>query len=104
MGVLEVKDRKLELNDDGYLADPADWDEDVARVFAEIQGIELTDEHWKVIFYLREYWQQFTIVPMIRKLCKETDTNPQRFLELFPSGPLKTSCKLAGLPQPKGCI
>lgn len=104
MGVLEVNNRKLELNDDGYLADPADWDEDVARVFAEIQGIELTDEHWKVILYLREYWQQFAIAPMIRKLCKETDINLERFLELFPPGPLKLSCKLAGLPQPKGCI
>jgi TusE/DsrC/DsvC family sulfur relay protein len=104
MAVLEIKGRKLELSKDGHLADPDEWDEDVARGFAELEGRELTDEHWKVIFYLREYWQQFAIAPMMRKLCKDTGYNLKKLDVLFPGGPLKNACKLAGLPKPMGCI
>lgn len=104
MSILEVKGRTLNLDEDGHLTDPDAWDEDVARVFAEITGVELTDDHWKVIIYLRAYWRQFAIAPMIRKLCKETGLCQKKLVELFPDGPLKNACKLAGLPKPMGCI
>ena len=104
MEVLKVKGKKLNLNADGHLADLAEWDEEVARAFAELAGIELTAEHWKVIFYLREYWRQFAIAPIIRKLCKDTGLCQKKLCELFPDGPLKNACKLAGLPKPMGCI
>lgn len=104
MGELEVRGRKLRLDEDGHLADPGAWEEDVARAFAEIAEIELTEDHWKVIFYLRDYWRDFAIAPMIRKLCKDTGICQKRLIELFPDGPLKNACKLAGLPKPMGCI
>ncbi len=104
MAVLEVKTRKLELNEDGFLADPNEWDEDVAQSFAANEGIVLTEEHWKIIKYVRNYWEQFGKEPMIRKLCKETGVSLERLMELFPPGPLKTLCKISGLPKPKGCI
>lgn len=104
MRELVVNSRRLSLNDNGFLADPADWDEDVAKSFAKIQGIELTIEHWQVIFYLRNYWQQFGIAPMLRRVCKEIGISLDKLMELFSPGPLKIACKIAGLPQPQGCI
>jgi tRNA 2-thiouridine synthesizing protein E len=104
MGVLVIKERRLNLDADGHLADPEEWDEDVARGLAETAGIELSDDHWKVIFYLRDYWRRFAIAPMIRKLCKDTALTQMQLVKLFPDGPLKNACKLAGLPKPMGCI
>lgn len=104
MSFLEVNGRILELDEDGHLADLAEWDEDVARSFAVFAGTQLNDDHWKVIFYLRDYWDKFAIAPIIRKLCKDTGLSQTRMVELFPEGPLKNASKFAGLPKPKGCI
>lgn len=95
----------LQLNDDGYLQDFDAWDEQVARALAELAGVcELTEEHWKIITYLREYYQEFGTAPLIRKLCKATGVSMRRLLELFPTGPAKGACKVAGLPRPVGCM
>lgn len=104
MDVLEIKGRTLHLDEDGHLANPDEWEEDVAHGLAAATGIELTGDHWKVLFYLRAYWQDFAIAPMIRKLCKDTGISQKQLLVLFPDGPLKNACKLAGLPKPMGCI
>ena len=65
---------------------------------------ELTENHWKVINYLRNYYLQFGIAPMIRKVCKETGFKLNEIYQMFPSGPAKGACKLAGLPKPTGCV
>ncbi len=105
MPIFEVNGRKYEVDEDGFLQDPSIWNEDVAKDFAKSEGIdELTDEHWKVIHYLRNYYLQYGIAPMIRKLCKETGFKLNKIYELFPSGPAKGACKLAGLPKPTGCV
>lgn len=104
MSFLEVNGRLLQLDEDGHLADLTEWDEGVACSFAVFAGTELTADHWKVIYYLREYWEKFAITPIIRKLCKDTGLSQARLVELFPDGPLKNASKFAGLPKPKGCI
>ncbi|HOV80295.1 MAG TPA: TusE/DsrC/DsvC family sulfur relay protein [Bacillota bacterium] len=105
MPVVDIKDRGIELDEDGFLINPEDWNEDVARAFARLEGIkELSEDHWKVIRYLRDYFNQYQIAPMIRKLCKETGFSLKYIYELFPSGPAKGACKLAGLPKPTGCV
>jgi TusE/DsrC/DsvC family sulfur relay protein len=97
--------KDLEVDEDGFITDPNLWDEDVAKGFAKEEGItELNESHWKVIKYLREYYAQFGIAPMIRKLCKDTGFQLKQIYELFPSGPAKGACKLAGLPKPTGCV
>ena len=69
------------------------------------EGIgQLTEGHWKVIHYIRNYYLQFGIAPMIRKVCKETGFSLKEIYNLFPSGPAKGACKLAGLPKPTGCV
>ncbi|OPY56672.1 MAG: Sulfite reductase, dissimilatory-type subunit gamma [Pelotomaculum sp. PtaU1.Bin035] len=95
----------VEIDEDGFIIDSECWNEDIAKAFAAAEGIkELTVEHWQVINYLRDYYQQFQVAPMISKLCKKTGCSLKRIYELFPAGPAKGACKVAGLPKPRGCI
>lgn len=105
MPTFEVDGRKYEVDEDGFLQEPDRWNDNVAKDFAKTEAInELTDAHWKVIHYIRNYYLQFGIAPMVRKLCKETGNKLQEVYQLFPSGPAKGACKLAGLPKPTGCV
>lgn len=105
MPTLELNGRSYEVDEDGFLEDPTVWNEDVARDFAGTESVsELTEDHWKVIKYIRNYYLQFGIAPMIRKLCKESGFKLNEIYTLFPSGPAKGACKLAGLPKPTGCV
>lgn len=105
MPTVQIGNMSIELDEDGFIVDPEAWNEDVAKYFAGTEGInELTEEHWKLINYLRDYYKQFQIAPMIRKMCKETGCSLKVIYELFPSGPAKGACKLAGLPKPTGCV
>jgi len=105
MPIFEHGDVKIEVDEDGFIVDPNHWNEAVAAALATTEGIdELTEEHWKVMNYLRDYFQKFGVAPMIRKLCKETGFPLKAIYDLFPSGPAKGACKLAGLPKPTGCV
>ncbi len=105
MSIVEVNGRQIELDEDGFLENPDDWNDDMVAYFAKMEDVsELTENHWKVINYLRDYFQKFGVAPMIRKLCKETGFPLQEIYEMFPSGPAKGACKLAGLPKPTGCV
>jgi tRNA 2-thiouridine synthesizing protein E len=103
--VFEVSGRTYQVDEDGFLEDPVIWNQAVALDFASTEGVtELTENHWKVINYLRNYYLKFGIAPMIRKLCKETGFKLGEIYQMFPSGPAKGACKLAGLPKPTGCV
>jgi tRNA 2-thiouridine synthesizing protein E len=105
MPTFEHGDIKLEVDEDGFIQDPDQWNEAVAAALATTEGVdELTEEHWKVVKYLRDYYMKFGVAPMIRKLCKETGFPLKKIYELFPSGPAKGACKVAGLPKPTGCV
>jgi tRNA 2-thiouridine synthesizing protein E len=105
MPIFEHGDVKIEVDEDGFIVDPTTWTEAVAAALATTEGIDtLTEEHWKVMNYLRDYFQKFGVAPMIRKLCKESGYPLKRIYELFPSGPAKGACKVAGLPKPTGCV
>jgi len=105
MPEFQVGDITLEIDEDGFIQDPEVWDEAVAKALAKTEGVdELTEEHWKLVNYLRDYYLEFGIAPMIRKLCKATGFKLKKVYELFPSGPAKGACKVAGLPKPTGCV
>lgn len=104
MADLHVGDRVLALDEDGFLEDPAEWDEEVTAKLAETEEVELTDEHWRVINYLRQYYADFGVAPMVRKMLKDTGLSNAEVYELFPSGPGKGACKIAGLMKPTGCV
>jgi dissimilatory sulfite reductase related protein len=105
MADLNVNGQVIKLDEDGFLEDPDLWNIDVALALAKTEDVDvLTDEHWKIINYLREYFHKFGVAPMVRKLCKETGCDLKTIYELFPSGPAKGACKIAGLPKPTGCV
>ena len=105
MSHIDVKGRQIEVDEDGFLVDPDVWNQDIVEAFAKLEEVnELTEDHWKVINYLRDYYKQFGIAPMIRKLCKDTGFTLKQIYDMFPSGPAKGACKLAGLPKPTGCV
>ncbi|MBI4720932.1 MAG: TusE/DsrC/DsvC family sulfur relay protein [Chitinivibrionia bacterium] len=105
MALVTLGGKQLDIDEDGFIQDPDAWDQAVAKSLAETEGVsDLTEEHWKVVNYLREYYLEFNMAPMIRKLCKQTGFPLKRIYELFPSGPAKGACKVAGLPKPTGCV
>ena len=105
MGVLEIGDLKIDVDEDGFMAEPEDWSENIAKALATTESVDdLSEDHWVVVNYIRNYYQEFGIAPMIRKLCKETKFDLKYIYELFPSGPAKGACKVAGLPKPTGCV
>ena len=105
MADFQVGDKTLSVDEDGFIEDPDLWNEEVAAALGKVEHVdELTEDHWKVVNYLREYYQKFGVAPMIRKLCKETGFKLNIIYELFPSGPAKGACKVAGLPKPTGCV
>lgn len=108
--VTELDDAGLELSEAGWLLDPANWDEDAARVIAANEKVDLTDAHWDVIRTARAYYDEYGVVAeprMFLKLMKER-FGPERasnryIYDLFPYGLVKSANKIAGLPRPKGC-
>ncbi|MFH1726524.1 MAG: TusE/DsrC/DsvC family sulfur relay protein [Elusimicrobiota bacterium] len=95
----------IEVDEDGFMQEPEGWNEAIAKALATTEGVaEMTEEHWKLVNYLREYYLKFGIAPMIRKLCKQTGFPLKKVYELFPSGPAKGACKVAGLAKPTGCV
>jgi len=105
MATVNLAGKEVEIDEDGFIQDPDVWDEDVAAALAKTEGVEeMTEDHWKIVNYLRNYYLEFGVAPMIRKLVKETKTPLKEIYNLFPSGPAKGACKVAGLPKPTGCV
>ena len=105
MPEVELGGKMLEIDEDGFIQDPDAWDEAVAASLATTEGVDnLTEDHWVVVNYLREYYLEYNMAPMIRKLCKSTGFKLKEIYDLFPSGPAKGACKVAGLPKPTGCV
>lgn len=105
MPTLEIEGREFEVDGDGFLQEPGIWNEDVARLFARADGTgDLSDKHWAVINCIREYWRENDMAPMVRKICVDTGIRLREIYQLFPLGPAKGACKIAGLPKPDGCV
>jgi dissimilatory sulfite reductase related protein len=98
-------DLSIDVDDDGFLTDPSQWNERVALALASTEGLdELTEAHWAIMNYIRQYHAQYGVAPMVRKLCKDTGFKLKEMYELFPSGPARGACKVAGLEKPTGCV
>ncbi|MGW8269763.1 MAG: TusE/DsrC/DsvC family sulfur relay protein [Burkholderiales bacterium] len=108
---IEVNGQTFETDEEGYLTNREDWSEDVANEMARQDNCELSDAHWEVINFLREYYDEYQIAPAVRVLTKAIgkklgpDKGNSKYLyELYPYGPAKQACKYAGLPKPTGCV
>lgn len=101
----------LDTTGEGFLVESSDWNEDAARALARRESIELTDAHWEVIHFIRDYYSAYNHLPnarlftlAIRKALGSEKGNSRYLHRLFPEGPLKYACKIAGLPKPPTCI
>ncbi len=111
MATIEAGGKSYEVDEEGYLQNLSDWNEDVANVLAAGENVTMTQQHWEVVNFLREYYNEYQIAPAVRVLTKAigkklgADKGNSKYLyELFPFGPAKQACKIAGLPKPTGCI
>ncbi len=101
----------LETTDQGFLVKTSEWNEAVAVQLAALNQIALTEAHWEIILYMRHYYLQYKHLPNARVFTKaiakefgEEKGNSRYLHKLFPDGPLKYTCKLAGLPKPPTCL
>ncbi len=111
MATISVEGKDIEVDEEGYLVNLNDWFPAVASVMAEIDEVEMGDDHWDIINFLREYYEEYQIAPAVRVLTKavakklgKEKGNSKYLYELFPYGPGKQACKFAGLPKPTGCV
>jgi tRNA 2-thiouridine synthesizing protein E len=94
MPIIALAGKEFEVDEDGFIQDPALWTEEVAKGLAATEGIEK----------LSEYHRKFNVAPPIRMVCKQTGFQLKHIYQLFPGDPTKGACRLAGLPKPTGCI
>jgi len=89
---------------DGYLVDMNNWTPEIARAMAEADGFDLTDEKWEQILKAREYYDEHSSVPPIRKFAKYIDVDQKDLFKMWMTGPMKPITKYGGLPKPTGCV
>ena len=101
----------LALDKNGYLQDMSQWQPNVAEAIAQKEGMNLGDDHWEVINFVREFYETYDTSPAIRALVKAMQVkfgpekaNSRYLHRLFPDGPAKLPTKLAGLPKPAKCL
>ena len=106
-----VNGNTIETDEEGYLMDLSIWSKDIAAAIAAAENVDMTDEHWQVVNFLRDYYSEYQIAPAIRVLTKAMKEkfgaekgNNKYLYDLFPYGPAKQACKIAGLPKPTGCV
>ncbi|MCV2887231.1 TusE/DsrC/DsvC family sulfur relay protein [Ruegeria aquimaris] len=107
----QVNGHTIEHDEEGYITTLSDWSKELADEIAKTENIDMTDEHWEVVNFLREYYDEYQIAPAVRVLIKAIKKsmgpdkgNNKYMYELFPYGPAKQACKIAGLPKPTGCV
>ncbi|MCE5312642.1 MAG: TusE/DsrC/DsvC family sulfur relay protein [Nitrospiraceae bacterium] len=111
MATIEHGGKQIEIDEDGYLVNLDDWTKELGDIMAKQDDMTLTEAHWEVINFLRDYYAKYQIAPMIKILVKEIAKvmgpekgNTKYLYELFPDGPAKQACRYAGLPKPTGCV
>jgi dissimilatory sulfite reductase related protein len=105
MPVKEVAGSVIEVNEEGFMTNPAQWNKQIAQAIANEEGVGvLSDGHWKVIEFLQKDFKDKGTMPTIRRLKGEGNIPTKDLYDLFPGGPLKKAAKIAGLPKPASCV
>lgn len=94
------------IDDEGYLVDPMTWNEELAREFADQESIQLTEDHWDAIQFMRQYYAEHQVAPDVRHVTKHLAERlgheaRNKIFELFPYGYVKQACKIAGMKRPR---
>ncbi len=111
MNTVDVEGKQLALTKSGFLAHGEEWTHEVAGALAIKEGIALEEKHWELIDFIRDYYQMYNHLPnarlfvhAVRKVLGEEKGNSRYLHGLFPDGPVRQVCKIAGLGKPPGCL
>lgn len=104
MSTLLIAGADLDVDAEGYLQKPEQWNETIGTEIAKSLGIEMTDRHWAVARFMRQRFLDTGNAPSIRTLGKESGVDGKELYRLFPKGPAKLAAKIGGIPKPHGCI
>ena len=104
MPTKEIAGVNIDLNEEGYLTEHSQWNKEVAAVIASEEGIELTDEHWKVLDYIIADYTEKQAIPGMRRMNKVGGIPTKDLYRLFPRGPIKKASRIAGYPKPASCV
>ena len=105
MSKVTLGGKELEIDEDGFIQEPDKWNKAVAEDIAKTEeAYPMSDDHLKLVNYLRNYFLEFEIAPPVRMVIKQTGFDLKTIYNLFPGGPAKGACKVAGLPKPTGCV
>ncbi len=104
MSVITLDGRPIQVDAEGFLTDPGEWDEDLGTTLAGAIGITLTDEHWKAIRFLREDFAEQGETATLRRVSTRGGIPVKQLFALFPQKPAKKLAYVAGLPKPHGCV
>jgi len=101
---------EIEVDEDGFIQEPEKWNKEVAEDLGKLEAQyapgqdKMSEDHWTIVDYLRDYYLQFEIAPPIRMVTRKTGIDLKTIYQLFPKGPAAGACKVAGLPKPTGCV
>lgn len=105
MGEKIIAGFNVDVNEEGYLTNFAQWNKEIAVELAKEEGIsELTEQHWKVIDFFQKDFKESGKIPTIRRLNKVAGVATNELYRLFPDGPLKKAAKISGLKKPESCV
>ena len=104
MPVTTLSGRQIDVNDEGFLTDPTQWDEELGKVLAEQIGLTLTDEHWQAINFLRKDFEAQGETATLRRVSTQGGIPIKQLFALFPQKPAKKLAYVSGLPKPHGCV
>lgn len=99
-----VAGRHIDVNEEGFMTDPAEWSESIGEVLAANIGIELTDGHWAAIRFARADQAAEGATPTLRRMAQVGGVSTKEMFSLFPKKPAKKMAYVAGLPKPVGCV
>ena len=102
---MQIDGRDIQFDQDGFMVEPQLWNDEVAKLIANDEGIdEMTENHWKIVNFIRDYWKEHDLAPAVRLICKENNVSVREIYKLFTAGPARGACRVAGLPKPDGCV
>ncbi|UCH14639.1 MAG: TusE/DsrC/DsvC family sulfur relay protein [Bacteroidales bacterium] len=103
MATKTIDGHQVEVNDEGYMLNPEQWNKNIAVEIAKEEGIDLSDKHFTIIDYIREKILSGEALSL-RRIGKSGVVDIKEFYQLFPGAPLKKATKIAGVPKPESCV
>ena len=104
MPTTTIAGHQLEVNEEGFLSNPDDWTEELGAEFARLIGVGMTEDHWRLVKFLREDYKAMGETPTLRRVSTQLGIPVKQLFTMFPGKPAKKMSYVAGVPKPKGCV